>query len=612
MPSRRPIGRTLLVLAALALLVFLVPFLWFRPWTLDQFYLRVFAVEALKHPQLLTQIGILDRTPFDGYNARLDDQSPAAERATIVRAERARRMLHEYDLAKLSPKARLSADVLDWFLDDIERGAAIPFHDYPVNQLFGAQSQLPDFLINIHPLHRAHDVASYVKRVAAIGPAIDQVIESLNVRESLGVIPPRFVLDRVIVQMHGFRDVPAHDNVLVKHLAEKLPSVRDMEAKRSASRLAEAERAVSDVVYPAYDRLLAKCVHLDSLATTDDGVWKLPNGDAYYAQLLRHYTTTDLSADSIHALGLSEVQRIQGVIRGLLVELRLPAADVGATLSHLRADPRQHYANVPGVRDSILADYQRIIDDASRRSDALFDLRPKAGVVVRPVPAFEEATAPGGYYQESSLGGGRPGTFFANLRDPAGVVKGSMRTLAYHEAIPGHHFQISIAQELKGVPFFRRLIPFTAYQEGWGLYAEELALEHGFHPTALDSLGALGSELFRATRLVVDTGIHHLHWTREQAIAYMMRTTGMAEPGVVTEVERYIVAPGQACAYKVGELKIVELRERARARLGARFDVKKFHDLVLGNGALPLSLLEREVDAWIAREGGATAAPRVS
>jgi uncharacterized protein (DUF885 family) len=597
---RRGLAFALLVLIALA--IFLVPTLWFRPWIIDHFYMRVFLVEALHHPTLLTQIGVLDGTPLDGYNARLDDLSPAAERAGQARVERALATLRGYDRTSMSRHERLSADVLDWYLDDQKRGGAFPFHDYPVNQLAGVQSQLPDFLINLHPLKRERDVRYYVRRVAAIAPALDQVIEGLKLRESLGVVPPRFVLDKVLIGMKQFTGVPPRENELYRHLAEKLPSIRGVEAKRAATSLADVEAALSTRVYPAYARLAAECAHLDSIAGTDDGIWKLPQGDAYYSWCLRHYTTTDLSADSIHALGLAEVARIQAEMRSLLRAQHLPAEDVGASVAGLREQPRFHYPDVEGARDSILADYQRIIDDASRRSDTLFHMRPKAGVVVKRVPPFEEATAPGGYYQPASLGGDRPGTFFANLRDVGAVFRPSMRTLAYHEAIPGHHFQISIAQEMKDVPFFRKLIPFTAYLEGWGLYAEQLALEQGFHPTAYDSLGALGSELFRAARLVVDTGIHRKHWTREQAIEYMVKITGRDEAAVISEVERYIVAPGQACSYKVGELKILALRERARAKLGAKFDLRQFHDLVLRHGALPLSVLEREVDDWIDRD----------
>jgi uncharacterized protein (DUF885 family) len=277
-------------------------------------------------------------------------------------------------------------------------------------------------------------------------------------------------------------------------------------------------------------------------------------------------------------------------------------------MDRLRTEPRFRYADDDSARARILADYQSIIDDANRRVGALFDVRPRSSVQVQRVPVFKEATAPGAYYNPPAIGGGRPGAFFANLRDPGETTKPGMRTLAYHEAIPGHHFQIAIAQELKGVPFFRKIIPFTAYVEGWGLYAERLALENGFHPTPYDSLGALQAELFRAVRLVVDTGIHRDRWTRAQAIDYMVKNTGMAESEVVTEIERYIVSPGQACAYKVGQLEILALRGHAMDRLGPRFDIRKFHNVVLTNGALPMALLEQVVDEWIESELRATVA----
>ena len=322
----------------------------------------------------------------------------------------------------------------------------------------------------------------------------------------------------------------------------------------------------------------------------------------YYDQCLRDNTTTDMPADSIHALGLSEVDRIQAEMKRILASQGEKTGDLAAGMNHLMAEPRFHFPPGDSGRAEIMADYRKILDDANQRVGALFDVRPKTGVSVVRVPAFKEATAPGAYYQPGSIGGSRPGAFYVNLRDPQEIKRPEMRTLAYHEGIPGHHFQITIQQQMKGVPFFRRVLPFTAYAEGWGLYAERLAYENGFHQDAFDSLGALQAELFRAVRLVVDTGIHRKHWTRQQAIDYMAANTGIPETKVVTEIERYIVNPGQACAYKVGQLKILELRERARQRLGSRFDIRRFHDVVLENGSLPMGLLERVVDEWVVQE----------
>jgi uncharacterized protein (DUF885 family) len=278
-----------------------------------------------------------------------------------------------------------------------------------------------------------------------------------------------------------------------------------------------------------------------------------------------------------------------------------PPPSLGDTLRALHADPRFRYeGDDDATRARILADYQAIVDEASRRMPELVTRLPKAPVVVERVPAFKEAGAAGAYYMPPPLDGSKPGVFYANLRSPDEILKFGMRTLAYHEAIPGHHLQIALAQELTGVPMFRRVVPFTAYIEGWALYAERIAGEQGWHPTPMDRLGMLVAEVFRAARLVVDTGLHAQRWTREQAIDYMLANTGMPEGEVVAEVERYIVLPGQACAYKVGQLKILELRERARTQLGPRFDLRAFNDLVLANGALPLVLLEEVVDEWLA------------
>jgi uncharacterized protein (DUF885 family) len=517
-------------------------------------------------------------------------------------------ILRTYDKSRMDAKQRLSADVLEWFLANQVEGDRFRFHDYPVNQLFGVQSSLPDFMINTHPLRRPKDAENYIRRVAAFGTAIDQVIAQLRAREEKGVLPPRFVLTMVLVEMRAFAGKPPAENPLAVNFDTKIARIPGLDEAKRRDLSAQLRDRIEHVVVPAYRRLIDTCAHLESVATDDDGVWKLPDGAAYYAYRLKSSTTTDLPPDSIHAIGLREVDRIEGEMRAILSARGYPPGDLAATMNRLREEPRFHYPAGDSGRARILADYQSIIDDANLRVATLFDVRPATGVKVQRVPAFKEATAPGAYYQAGSIDGSRPGTFYANLRDPNETTMPMMRTLAYHEAIPGHHFQIGIAQGLKGLPFFRRIVPFTAYSEGWGLYAERLALEQGFHPTAFDSLGALQAELFRAVRLVVDTGIQRDRWTRTQAIDYMERNTGMPPTEVVTEIERYIVNPGQACAYKVGELEILALRQRAMERLGSRFDIRKFHDAVLTNGALPLGLLERVVDDWVSSELRADAA----
>jgi uncharacterized protein (DUF885 family) len=364
----------------------------------------------------------------------------------------------------------------------------------------------------------------------------------------------------------------------------------------------KVETAITDNVYPAYHKLIDYFSALLPKTTTDDGVWKLPDGDAFYAYALRKSTTTTLKPEEVHELGLREVTRIEAEMRALLNANGFAGRPIGDAMDVLGKDPRFLFANDDKGRADALAEYTRLINDAIERSRLLFAMVPKAKIEVRRVPVFKEATSAGAYYNGASLDGTRPGVFYANLRDMNEVPKWSMPTLAYHEGVPGHHWQIATAQELKGLPQFRKLIPFTAYQEGWALYSEWLAKEAGWYEgDPFGDLGRLQAELFRAVRLVVDTGIHAKRWPREQAITYMRDKTGMGEKEVTAEIERYIVNPGQACAYKVGMLKIQELRKRAQAELGAKFDQRQFHEVVLGNGALPLEILEEQVADYIQR-----------
>jgi uncharacterized protein (DUF885 family) len=599
----------LTILAALA--VFLVPTLWFKPWSIDHFYTRVFLGFAFRHPSLMTSLGMLDGTPLDFYSDKLDDFSPRGEEKDLAYAEGQLHMLHQYKRAGMTAAAGMSYDVMDWFLADMTEGEkAFPRHDYLVNQLQGFQAELPDFLINLHPMHTPSDLKNYVKRLSKFGVAVDQAIQGLDLRREAGVVPPRWSLEKSLQQMREFRAHQPTDNPLYATLLPKLDKMKGLKPAEREKQLAEVARLVQDTVQPAWDRLIAATEKQLAVATDDDGVWKFPDGAAYYAYCLKHHTTTNLPADTIHAIGLSEVARIEAQMRDILKRQGYPTTDLAKSVQMAQKEPRFVYPANDSGRAQILADYRAILDDAKKRVPALFNVMPKAPLAVERVPAFREKGSAGAYYQRGSIDGKRPGTFYANLRDPNETTKPQMRTLAYHEGIPGHHFQLGIQAELKGVPFFRTLVPFTAYAEGWGLYAERLALENGFQQTPYDSLGAYQAELFRAVRLVVDTGIHAQRWTRQQAITYMVANTGMDSSEVATEVERYIVNPGQACAYKVGQLEILRLRQHAMDALGDRFDIKKFHDVVLTGGALPLALLERAVDEWIATERTTASARR--
>ena len=401
--------------------------------------------------------------------------------------------------------------------------------------------------------------------------------------------------------MRNFVATPAKENILYTSLAGKLEAVPEIDDAQAADVLQRAEASINDNVYPAYETFINYFGELEASAGDDDGFWRLPDGDAAYRLALRFFTTTDYTADEIHEIGLAEVDRIQAE---MLEILKLEGVDVSggftAAIDQYSSRPEFYYEDSDAGRQQILDDYQAMLDELDAGLDDAFNIRPKAGVEVVRVPEFREKTAPGAYYEQPALDASRPGRFYANLYDIKATPRYGMRTLAVHEGIPGHHFQIAIAMELEGVPLIRRFGFFTAYVEGWALYAERVAYELGLMPTHADNIGRLTAELFRAVRLVVDTGIHHDRWTREEAIEYMLANTGMAESDVVSEIERYIVLPGQATAYKVGMMKILELREKAMNALGDSFDLRDFHDVVLKNGAVPLDILERIVDDYIA------------
>lgn len=596
-------------LAALLLAgaVFVVNLVWFRPFSLDLFFEKVFIEEALDRPELLTDIGIAEQFGYRRHNAHLDDLSIAKTERDAARARQRLAELKAYDSAAQTPSQKLSARVLAWFLESRVEEERFLFHDYPVEQLWGVQNQTPDFLINSHAITDRRGAEDYLSRLGEVGRKFDQVIEGLERRQQIGVIPPRFVIERVLSGMREFAGKPTAENPLYTHFAARLAALAELPPAERETLLARCAKALEGGVVPAYRRLIAFVEQQLPRASRDDGVWKLPDGDAYYRHLLRKQTSTRMTPQEVHDLGLAEVARIEAEMKAILLaqsELR-PQETVAQALARLAREPRFLYPDDDEGRRAALADYTALLSEQLERSTALFGRLPKAPIEVRRVPAFKDKTAPGAYYNAPAMDGTRPGVFFANLRDMAETPKFGMRTLAIHEGVPGHHFQIAIAQELQGVPTFRKVLPFTAYMEGWALYAEWLGQEMGFYENdPFGNLGRLQAELFRAVRLVVDTGIHYKRWTREQAIDYMVDKSGTPRAAAVSEIERYIVWPAQACSYKVGLMRLQAARARAQQALGARFDaqaLKDFHDMLLAGGALPLEVLDEQVDDWITR-----------
>jgi uncharacterized protein (DUF885 family) len=594
----------IVAIVVVALAIFLINLIWFRPWSLNLFYEKVFAETVFSEPELLSSLGLVEQFGITSHNGKLSDESPAHQQKVIDRWKKDLAQLREYPLDRQTQSQRLSTHVLDWFLERQVEGEKWQWHNYPVNQLFGVQNQFPSFMANTHRLLNRQDCEYYVKRLEAVPTKFDQLLEGLRVREEKQILPPRFVVEEVLTEMNNFVATPASENILATSFKTRAAKIAKLTDKDRTDFQSRVETAVTDHVYPAYRKVIDYFNGVLPKTTTDDGVWRLPEGDAFYTYALHENTTTTLPPDQVHALGLREVARIEGEMRTILDANGFAGQPIGPSMDKLGKDPRFLYPNDDKGRADAIAEYTRLIDAATDRSKKqLFLTAPRAKIEVRRVPEFKEATAPGAYYQPGAQDGTRPGIFFANLRDMNEAPKWSMPTLAYHEGVPGHHWQLSTAQELKGVPQFRKVIPFTAYAEGWALYCEWLAKQVGWYDNdVFGDLGRLRDELFRAVRLVVDTGIHAKHWTREQAIAYMREKTGMGEKEVRSEIERYIVMPGQACAYKVGMLKIQELRARAQQELGEKFDQREFHEIVLKNGALPLEILEEQVNEYIQRK----------
>ncbi|MDH3982976.1 MAG: DUF885 domain-containing protein [Gammaproteobacteria bacterium] len=571
-----------------------------KPFMFRAYMDRALVKIALRNPQTLTSLGFLESMGINGHNAHLDDVHPDRTDELFAEMTAFREGLHEYDDDSLDASQRLTKDIALYLTAMVEDAKAYRYHNYPANQMAGIQSAFPSFMDSSHQVRTMEDAEHYLSRMSELPRKHEQYLLGLKTRESRDIIPPRFVIERILEQMRDFVATPAQENILYTSLAEKLEEAEKIDGAQAADVLQRVEASIVENVYPAFDLFINYFGELEAKAGDDHGLWHLPDGDAAYRLALRFFTTTSYTADEIHEIGLAEVDRIQAEI---LEILKVEGIDVGpgftAAMEAYSASPDFYYEDSDEGRQQILDDYQAILDELNAGLDDAFNLRPDAGVEVVRVPEFKEKTASGAYYQQPSLDGTRPGRFYANLYDIKATPKYGMRTLAVHEGIPGHHFQIAIALELEGVPLIRRFGFFTAYIEGWALYAERVAWELGLMPTHADNIGRLIAELFRAVRLVVDTGIHQRRWTREEAIEYMLANTGMAESDVVSEVERYIVMPGQATAYKVGMMKILELRQKAMDELGDRFDLRDFHDVVLKNGAVPLDILEQIVDDYI-------------
>ena len=537
-------------------------------------------------PETATAMRLFSGEEQDLLDSQLSDIGDDASHARISRARDGLAGLRKFDRSKLTPSERLSADMLEYQLNDIVGEEPYLALQFPLNQFRGVQVSLPSLMTDLHPVRRRKDADNYLARLEKPGAKIDQALAMMQDRARRGIRLPAFIAVETIAQMQRFTAPPPARNILVTSFAERLAKIESIDPPQRAALVARAETIVRDSVYPAYHRAADGLATANAKATDDAGLWRLPKGADAYAFYLRRYTTIDLTAGQIHQKGLDEVARIEAEMDGLFREIGYTDGSIKERWKKLQDDNR--YPDGPDVRSRVLADYEEIIRQNNERAMEAFDRRPKAPCIVQRIPEFQEANAAANY-QTPPKDGSRPGIFRVPLKGPT-FSRVGMRTLAAHEAIPGHHFQLALQVEMTSLPGFRRQNPFgslSAFTEGWGLYAERLASELGWYKDdAPSDIGRLDGELFRARRLVVDTGLHAQRWTRRQAIDYGIKQS---------EVDRYVMMPGQACAYKIGQMKILELREEARKAMGAKFSLKAFHTVVLGSGALPLKLLERVV-----------------
>lgn len=545
---------------------------------------------------------------------RLDDASQLAvdEEAALTQAW-LEDMQTQFDLDRLDPQSRLSYRLFEYASLDAATTHEFADHDYVFQHMSGPHSNLPSFLINFHAVNSVEDAQAYIDRLNAIPTYIGQYAERAQAQFNAGISLPKFVYPKIsqasrnVISGAPFTDhlddtsrTEPKDSPLFSDIKNKINAL-DITGDEKMALISMAQKALVESVGPAYEDLITMFTVHAAAASTDDGVWKLPRGADYYQSRLKHYTTTNLTADEIHNIGLIEVARIQSEMKVIMDTLKFEGS-LKDFYNFLRTDPQFVYTNDETGRKKYIVDATQIIDQMKGELDDLFISKPKADMVVKRVEPFREDTAFGAFYDRPAPDGSRPGTYYINLRDVGDQPTYLMQALAYHEGIPGHHMQIAIGQELDGLPKFRTLGGYTSYTEGWALYSESLPKELGLYKDPYKDFGRLSMEIFRAARLVVDTGIHAKKWTRDQAVTYYLDNIPNPEGDVRAEIDRYIVWPGQATAYKIGMLKIQELRQQAETTLGDKFDIREFHDVILANGAVPLTILEELVQNWISEQ----------
>jgi uncharacterized protein (DUF885 family) len=567
----------------------------------NDFLDKKFDEATLRDPEMASSMGF--KEGYGEWSNRTDEWS---DKELKLAKDVLDSLDHAFNLDALDEQTQLSVRMYREDIDRWEEGMKWRHYGYWVTQMGGVHTDLPAFLINVHRVDSIQDAEAYLSRLDKMDRVFNEVLVGLKKSEEVGSIPPHFTFPKVTADIKDIiagLDKKDDSNILYTDFSSKVDALQ-IDAAKKVELKAQAAQILSTKVKGAYQSLLDYWTALEPKAAAkgDNGVWDLPKGDAFYAHNLQYHTTTKMTPDEVFELGEKEVARIQGEMRILMKQVNFKSDSLQEFFDFVRSDKQFKYSNDEKGRKELLDESNKYIGDMKKKLPELFNTLPKADVVVKQVEKFREKSAGGAFYEDPALDGSRPGRFYVNTYNMNDEPKYQMEALCYHEAIPGHHMQIAIAQELKNIPKFRRHEFFTSYIEGWALYAESLGKEVGMYQDPYSDFGRLSMEIFRAARLVVDVGIHYKKWTREQAVDYFMKNTANAKGDIENEIERYFIWPGQATGYKVGMLKIMQLREHAKQELGAKFDIRKFHDVVICNGAVSLTTLEELVNKWIEKE----------
>ena len=581
---------------------YLVNLFLFKPFSLDHYLAKELILEMVDSPESLTYLGVVDKFNWlTNHQSKISISGLSDMEEDLIDAKKLKARLLSYENESLSEQQKITKEIAVFDISNfIKETEEFPFHNFPLNQIGGIHLNVLEFMTDVHPIRSVKEAEAYIDRLNLFDDSFKATLEILNAQKKAGIFPPKFVFDHVIRQLEEFLNFKENENPLRSVFLRKIEDL-NLDSEVSSELILKLDNAIENSVTPGFKLLYDFVNETRKKANQYHGVWSLPNGDEFYALRLKVYTTTDYSAEDIHNIGLSEVERITKRMQEIAFDLDYgDQVNVGQLMNSLNEDSNFLYSDTPDRKERVVADYNSIVEETWNISELYFHNMPKSKVEVRAVPEYSEQNQAGGYYMSPALDGSRPGVFYANLYDIKQTPTYSMRTLAFHEAIPGHHLQVALNLENENLSLYRRFgYGTSAFSEGWALYSEILALEAGLAEDPYDELGVLQSELFRAVRLVVDTGMHYKRWTREEAMAYMKDITGMSDTEVRVEIERYIVWPGQACSYKIGMLKILELREKAKKKLGEDFNIKDFHSVVLEQGQPPLFIVEDLVNLML-------------